>query len=317
MSSFLNTASASLFFTKNDPQDPRCGELFQSLQYPQFKDQNFILWGYPDDEGIRLNGGRPGAASAPDSVRQFFYKMTPPLFSKTKISGADWGNLSTEVPLAERHERGRSIAQKAFLSGAFVFSLGGGHDYGYADGAGFIEAHQNSAKKPLIINFDAHLDVRPLDRGLTSGTPFYRLLTNYPSQFKMVEFGIQSQCNSRFHYDWALNQNVHMIEFAATETMKKALAQMCHEHRDSPTWISFDIDSFSNAFAPGCSQSFARGFHPDFIFECFRLIFETLSVKGLSIYEVSPPLDVDHHTSKLAALLMHSVLELQQKRLSV
>lgn len=317
MSSFLSPASSALFFSKNDPQDPRCGECFHTLTYPTLSDQHqFVLWGYPDDEGIRLNGGRTGASSGPDRVRHFFYKMTPPLFSKERLSGVDWGNLSTEVPLADRHERGRAIAQKAFRSQAFVLSLGGGHDYGYADGAGFIDVYHARGKKPVILNFDAHLDVRPIDRGLTSGTPFYRLLVDSPSQFELIEIGIQSQCNSRAHYDWALNQGARMIDFGPSDMMKKSLAQMCKEFAGSPTWISFDIDSFSNAFAPGCSQSFARGFHPDFIFEALQLIFESLSVKGLSIYEVSPPLDMDDHTSKLAALLMHTAIELQSKRRS-
>ena len=39
----------------------------------------FCILGYPDDEGIKLNGGRTGAALAPTAIRQFLYKMTPGL----------------------------------------------------------------------------------------------------------------------------------------------------------------------------------------------------------------------------------------------
>ncbi len=61
-------------------------------------------------------------------------------------------------------------------AGRIWISLGGGHDYGYGDGAGFIEGHLIAGqRRPLILNFDAHLDVRPIDRGFTSGTPFFRI----------------------------------------------------------------------------------------------------------------------------------------------
>lgn len=316
MSSFFQPAPSQLFFTKNDPLDPRCGELFVGNPFPHLRDEDqFVLWGYPDDEGIQLNGGRPGAALAPDSVRTFLYRMTPPLQLEKNIQATDWGNLSTETAsLGERHERGRSIAHKAFSSRKFCISIGGGHDYGYSDGAGFLDAALNSAQKPLIINFDAHLDVRPLDRGLTSGTPFFRLLSNYPDQFEFIEFGIQPQCNSRFHYSWARDRNTRLIDYARPDKMMSALANLCQEFANAPTWISFDIDSFSNAYAPGCSQSFASGLQPDFVFDCFEMIFQKLSPWGLSVYEVSPPLDQDQRTSKLAALLIHRCLDLHLRR---
>ena len=72
---FLPTPS-ELFFSKNDLKDPRLGELFKNYETePQNLD--YMIFGYPDDEGIRLNGGRPGSALAPNLIRQFLYKMTP------------------------------------------------------------------------------------------------------------------------------------------------------------------------------------------------------------------------------------------------
>ena len=158
-------ADPTLFFSKNDTQDVRWGDksqrlLFSSeqefLKHLQHSEPGWILAGYPDDEGIQLNSGRLGASEGPESIRRFFYRTTylpasPPLY--------DLGNISLKLPLADRHELGRRAAAKSLQAGFQWLGLGGGHDYGYADGAGFLDVYENS--QPVVINLDAHLDVRP------------------------------------------------------------------------------------------------------------------------------------------------------------
>ena len=80
-----------------------------------------------------------------------------------------------------------------------LLTLGGGNDYAFSDGMAFLQTY--AQKKPLVINIDAHLDVRDLSRGPTSGTPFFRLLES-KIDFDFVELGIQSQCNSTKHWHY-------------------------------------------------------------------------------------------------------------------
>jgi hypothetical protein len=59
---------------------------------------------------------------------------------------------------------------------------------------------------------------------------------------------------------------------------------------------------------PGCSQSWTTGlFTKDFMTSLSWLI-ANFDVRGLGIYEVSPPLDQDNRTSKLAALIAHKFI---------
>lgn len=97
MSAFL-PISADLFFSKQDKLDPRLGELVQifSAQGPIQKDHIYLL-GYPDDEGIRLNGGRPGAQDGPDRIRQFLYRLTPPYRSEAPVYGRRETSLSSQT----------------------------------------------------------------------------------------------------------------------------------------------------------------------------------------------------------------------------
>lgn len=304
--------SPDLFFKSTKHNDPRLGEHAQSVNdfAPAKSGASFVIAGYPDDEGIRINGGRPGAEKAPDTIRRSLYKMTAPAWRKTASTVFDAGNLALESPIAERHTQAREKATSAMAHGHRWIGLGGGHDYGFPDGAGFLDTYSKSKYKPLIINFDAHLDVRDTSQGLSSGTPFFRLLSDFPeNSFEFIEIGIQSQCNNSAHYEWALKKNTKIITWDdilpgnLTVTVLERIAESLVHPR--PTFLSVDIDAFSSAYAPGCSQSWATGFEPNSFFVLMDILLKRLDVRTLGIYEVSPPLDSDDRTSKLAAQIVH------------
>lgn len=309
-----------LFFSRQDPKDPRLGEWVYANALSRLDDLNalskpsWLLLGYPDDEGILMNGGRGGAKEAPQMIRTSFYKMTPSALSSNSKTNfkplVDLGDIPIELSLAERHDRGRETVKAALNAGHFVFSLGGGHDYGYADGAGFIEHCLERNLRPVVINFDAHLDVRPSDKGFHSGTPFYRLLSRYQGQFDFIEVGIQNQCNSAEHMKWAKQQGALVLALQDLEEvgLKESLEGVLEPLRARPCFLSIDIDAFSSSEAPGCSQSWTTGLHIRDFLPALRLIQSSLQLKNVGIYEVSPPLDTDHRTSKLAALLLHHIL---------
>jgi formiminoglutamase len=192
-----------------------------------------------------------------------------------------------------------------------MITLGGGHDYGAVDGAGFLQWSQSlqttHPSKPLIINFDAHLDVRPWQRGLNSGTPFSWLLDRYPDQFDFLEIGIQSHCSSPHHRDWLENQKIQILDlnFIRKVGMLNALRHaLAGTSPHQNCFISLDIDVFSQSLAPGCSQSWDAGLQYEEMETALSWLLAHKNVRLLGVYEVSPPLDLDHKTSKLAACMM-------------
>lgn len=271
--------AADLLFTKNDPQDPRLGEkvkilnplIYNNLEKNLFsksdlisdfkknnKNINSIIFGYPDDEGILLNGGRMGARMAPYWIRRFLYRMTPnQLINDFEL--LDIGDLNIDnFSLSDRHEQGKSIAKFCYQNKPKqcpLISLGGGHDYGYADGAGFLNHFKNSKIKPLIINFDAHLDVRPVTVHkvtkkpiYNSGTPFFRLIQEFKKSFHFLEVGIQDQCNSPYHKNWLIENQGHILDLETlrhstiqTLTKKSELKNKTKNNTDS------DIQSLNNS----------------------------------------------------------------------
>jgi formiminoglutamase len=303
MSNF-KAASPDLFFSKKDPQDPRRGERTKSVSSLTDLAPGFVLTGYPDDEGIKNNGGRVGAAAGPDAIRKFFYKMVA-----SDAPTYDLGNLTLASDLPKRHEIARKAASEALEHKQKWIGLGGGHDYGFADGAGFLDWSKSQSHKPIIINFDAHLDVRKPGAVLNSGTPFFRLL-EMGVPFDFVQIGIQRQCNSSAHLEYCESKGARVLRLDEFWASKKPLDEYLQQRvgdllsNKRPCFLSVDIDAFAWPYAIGSSQSWPTGIEPRDFWPCAEYLMQQLDVKALGIYETSPPLDFDYGTSKLAALIV-------------
>jgi formiminoglutamase len=306
----FSSVPGSLFFTKNDPQDLRLGDIVKSKTAEELVVNNsFAVLGYPDHEGIKLNGGRIGAAEGPQKVREFLYKMTPPVSQNLPVI-SDLGDLSLESPLDQRHEAAKETVYKLHQKQQRVISIGGGHDYGYADGAAFVQQYKNSKYKPVVLNFDAHLDVRPAVNGFNSGTPFYRLLSEFAGHFSFAEIGIQPQCNSPHHRQWALENGAHIFDLSDIQKGQGLASLWNHDlfrnlNSETPLFISFDIDGITSSEGGGCSQSWATGLGTQDYLNFFHQLKTQADIRALGIYEVAPSLDTDNRTSKIAALLAY------------
>ncbi len=292
-----------------------------------------LIFGYPDDEGVANNRGRVGAREAPEEIRQKLDRMTPPYplgLSLPKENLAfDGGNLplgpGAQEDLAARHLRAQAKASWALQQGYRWISLGGGHDYAQPDGAAFAQCCREKGQKPLILNFDAHLDMRPSERGINSGTPFYRLLQEFP-EIALVEIGIQEHCNASEHWQWGLERGVKVLTLDELSGpvggssgsvgvkglllhVQAALRPWLPEGDTKPLcFISVDIDAFSSSYAPGASASYPTGLEPQEFLQTLDWLMEHLNCPMLGVYEVSPPLDLDGRTAKLAAQIVHRFL---------
>ena len=299
-------ADPKLFFSKNDPRDPRLGDVVKT----ELKDMDVAIVGYPDDEGIRINGGRDGAKLGPQEIRHWLYRTTPHARRPLKTF-TDLGNLDITGQLEERLERARKNVRELLVRELQVLSLGGGNDYAYSDGMGFLDQFKN--QKPLIINIDAHLDVRDLSRGLSSGTPFYRLLESGLA-FEFVEVGIQGQCNSAHHWDYVESKGGKVLSLEEILDSGRPLPEFAVEAlgetllRKRPTFVALDIDALAWPYAMGSSAAWPVGLDPQEVWSLLQLFFKRLDVRVFGIYEVSPPLDTGGGTAKLAAQFAHSFL---------
>ena len=240
--------------------------------------------------------------------------MTPGLNSKFTPKIRDCGDIDVSVELSERHENAFKNAKNLLEKKARVLTFGGGHDYGFSDCSAFVEVVLKEGKRPLIINFDAHLDVRPDDKNQNSGTSFYRLLKKYSGKIDFFEVGIQDWCNSTQHYKWAVEHGAKIITLneilASGRTLSDFLSEKIFSFakRDHQVALSLDIDSLPSSAGPGASQVFPVGLDPLELLRFWKNISVQFKPRLAGIYEVSPPFDLDDRTSRLASLFAHQII---------
>ncbi len=309
---FLQKPPVQIYAPQQDPNDLRVKNIIKPGSSDQPADIGII--GVPFDKAVSLGGGRDGARHAPAKVREALkkYGTTFNIEQKTDISDLniiDFGDVTVTEDIAETHERITAAVDSLLTEGTLPIVIGGGHDISIGTVRALSEFHSREIGG---INIDAHFDVREIvDGRITSGTPFRRLLDmELLKGENFVEMGAHDNLNSRVYYEYLMSKKVSVFtlsEVAATgtaEIMQKALKIA----GSRSVFVSIDIDSVAQCFAPGCSAPDARGFSPEQIREFAFLAGASKAVKLLDIVEINPGFDVDNRTAGLGASIIISFL---------
>jgi formiminoglutamase len=151
-------------------------------------DAKYVLFGIPEDIGVRANFGRPGAASAWDSAIKSIANIQHNRFCKgnqlfvlgqldvceemKEVEHLDFNDVDDRSKLSQLVEKidkeVSHIIFKIIKAGKIPIIIGGGHNNSY----GNIKGTALAKGKPInAINFDAHSDFRILE-GRHSGNGF-------------------------------------------------------------------------------------------------------------------------------------------------
>lgn len=271
--------------------------------------KTIALLGYACDEGVERNQGRVGAAEGPNAIRKQLAKM--PNHLATEIRLIDVGTIQCLDGDMETAQNNLSQKVSQLLgNNAFTIVMGGGHDlaYGHYDGIkNYVGKHSSVGS----INFDAHFDLRNNGKGNHSGTPFYQIALNSKSEgnpFEYLCLGIRKDANDTLLFQTAEDFGVGYVEresfnIGNWDNIEKNLRNFINEV--DHIYATIDLDGFSSAFAPGVSAPSPMGFSPDVVLECLKVIVDSRKLISLDIAEMNPTYDIDNHTAKLAASLVH------------
>ena len=296
-----------LFFSRNDPNDPRLGEIV-GREEKDYAASEIVILGCPQDEGVRRNNGRVGAAEAPDAIRQQFYRLTTFNFKKKVF---DLGNVRIGASLEDTHDTMTAIVKQILQDGKRIIILGGGNDISYADGRAMAEVFGPECW--IGVNIDSHLDVRIAEQR-NSGTPYRQLLEEkllLPTYF--YEVGFQTHFCSPVYYEYIRSLGVHRISLELLRSRAEAdveLKEMIREkfigHSSSlNTFFGFDMDAVRSADAPGTSAPSPLGLRNGEFIQLVKYAASLANTKIIEFTEVNPVYDVDNRTTKLVAIGMH------------
>lgn len=302
MFDMLEKPKAELLYKRNDPNDVRLGEVVD-VDSAYYDNATVVIIGCPQDEGVRRNKGRVGAAQAPDEIRRALYRLVPP--ENPDLNLFDIGNTVIQPTLEETHRAHMAIMTQLIKDGKSVISLGGGNDLAYADCAGLAQVIPN----PLTINVDAHFDVRA-DSVCNSGTPYRQLLeSGFIQATNFFEVGNMPMVNAAIYRDYLSDKGAHIIDLEklCNQGIKSTFDEILAHKTDAIFW-GLDMDVVHVSDAPGVSSPNTLGISAYEFCQIAKIAGLDPRSKVLEITEVNPHYDLDGRTSRLAAVAIHQFL---------
>jgi formiminoglutamase len=297
--------------------DPRLGEVveFWRGDPAALRPGRAVLVGFPEDEGVRRNHGRVGAATAPHDLRHALYRLTPydgaHDVDLARSPPLDAGNVHPTASLEDSQLALGEVVAGILASGAVPVVLGGGHETAYGHYLGYLIAGRTVG----IINLDAHLDVRPFSAGHGhSGSPFRQAL-EHPDQplpgANYVCLGAQPQSVSREHLRY-LRERGGVVRWAAE--VRGSLAKHFAAERDRlagagcQVYVSVDADAVRAAEVPGVSAPNVLGLAGAEVAECAYQAGLSPAVSSLDLVEINPRHDRDGQSVRWGAVLLWQFL---------
>lgn len=272
----------------------------------QFKSK--VILGFCSDEGVKRNKGRVGARNAPIEIKKALSNL-PVHFSNFNIS--DGGDIRVEDDLEKARLYQVSKVKSILSTESLPLVLGGGHETALGDFLAFIAAFPQDS---LVINLDAHFDLRLPSPSSTSGTPFYEMFQYCKENnldFNYLVLGIQELGNTKALFDRAdeLSVNYFLADEIHLDFSLFLLKLEAYLSRFQHIYLSVDMDVFDVAYAPGVSAPSINGLTPYQVKEIIRKIKSTNKLKLMDCVELNPIYDRDHQTSKLASHLIYNILQ--------
>ena len=201
-----------------------------------------------------------------------------------------------------------AIEQHADLivgSGAKMLSLGGDHSVSYP----LLKAHAKKYGPVALVQFDAHCDTWPDDgTRLDHGTMFARAATE-----GIIDVAASTQIGLRTYNDSDHGFEILTSPWVHRQGIDAAIDVVCQRGAGKPVYLSFDIDGFDPAFAPGTGTPVAGGLASWQGLEFVRGL-EPLQLIGMDVVEVAPAYDHAEITAIAAATVAYDWLAVLAKQ---
>lgn len=286
---------------------------FQKISFinelDELKPKSTIFIGFGSDAGVIRNAGRPGAKLGPDQIKSCLAKLPCP----QNDSYIDLGSI---ICVGDKLESAQAQLAKLIdfcqQKGHKTIAFGGGHEIAWAHYQGL------AAKYPKlgIINFDAHFDIRPYTKGQagTSGTPFSQIAAYCEENQRPFDYcciGIQQFGNTPTLFQRAEELKIRYL--SAEKMQQQSLAAQFAFLDDfmknqDHIYLSICLDVFAECFSPGVSAPQPLGLVPWQVLPLLKYIIQSGKVVSFDIAELSPPLDQEQKTARLAALIVAELL---------
>jgi agmatinase len=299
-------------------QNPRFSGIrtFMHLDYeasPEDVRADVAILGIPFDTAASF---RPGARFGPAAIRDVSVLLRPsnqhhqvsPVDRLRVVDAGDVLAIPGDIDRTYESLAGRWAALAA--AGVLPIGLGGDHSVTLGELRGIARATGPLA----LVHLDAHCDTWDNYWGLryTHGTPFRRASEEgllLPG--RSIQVGIRGSEYAPGDLDvsrrlgFEVMTSEEMLALRPEEVARRVRERV----QDSPCFLTFDVDFFDPAFAPGTGTPEVGGPPSWFGVQLLQRLVG-LDFRGFDVVEVSPPYDSAQVTALLGATLVFEYLGL-------
>lgn len=306
----------SQYQPKNSLVSPRFEGIKTFMRLPHLEttdDVDFLIIGVPFDTSCSF---RVGSRFAPASLREasvFFKSYNEDLEVNIfdNISGVDYGDIDI-VPgfIMESYEKIEAALTPIFQKRIIPICMGGDHSITLPE----LRALAKTQGPVALVHFDSHSDVFDsyIGQKYNHGSPFRRAVEEgllLPEN--SIQVGLRAPQYSReerfesseLGFDYITGSQLHRMG------IEQAIARIRQRVGNAPVFVTFDIDFFDPAYAPGTGTPELAGFTT---WEGLELVrgMRGFDFRGFDLVEVLPPYDHAMITAFAGAGVMWQFLSL-------
>jgi len=271
------------------------------------------ILGCPFDCGI--HPFRVGARQGPDAIREQsglirrFHPERADIDVPAEISLVDAGNVAL-VPgrIEEANERIEEAAYRLLECGTVPIGLGG-------DGSVSLPLIRAAARVHpglAVLHVDSHTDAYPAneDYPFDASTQFtHAALEQRVRTSASYHVGLRGSTSVGGVHDYGreLGFNLITMDELATRGFVDVVSEIRNRIGNGPLYLSWDMDVFDPAFAPGVCTPIWGGLSAREGFAFMKML-SGMNIVGCDVNTVSPPQDLNGQTAFLAAATIYEML---------
>lgn len=298
------------------------------IPFLQSCEAKYVLFGIPEDIGVRANFGRPGTASAWENALKSIVNIQHNRFCKgDQLLILGKLDVEQELAMAASWDKNEANYQKKLSeivvkidkevahivfnivkSGKIPIIIGGGHNnaYGNIKGTALAKGHPIHA-----LNFDAHTDFRSLE-GRHSGNGFtYAYEEGFLNNYFI--FGIHESYTSKSVLD-AIKKTENRVQYNTYEEIKirhekhfmEEMGFVSEFLKNESFGLEIDLDAIANVASSAMTLS---GFSVEEARQFVHFFGKSKKVSYLHICEGAPDLDTEKNSHLIGKLIGYLVTD--------
>ncbi len=270
------------------------------------------ILGIPFDSAVSF---RPGARFGPAALREASLILKPycsvldaNIFEQFSV--ADYGDLLT-IPGYTEDSLNLIEEQMVehYKSNTIPIVMGGDHLITLPQ----LRALNKVKGQVALVHFDAHSDTIPeyFGKPYNHGSPFYHALNeNLISAEHSIQIGIRGPLYDAHIIDYPKEKGMRVVmgEELHSRGLDAIIQETIERVGDMPTFLTFDIDFFDAACAPGTGTPEVEGFTTREGLYMVRRIAKELNIVGMDLVEVLPDKDPSGITALAGVSVIHAFM---------